>query len=219
MALPRVNVKEILRILADLYPDAKCALDHTSAFELLVATILSAQCTDTRVNQITPRLFAKYPSAEALAAAEVRKLESVIGECGLFRMKAKHLIGTAQRLLAVHQGQVPSTREELMALPGVGRKTANVVLSNAFGVAAIAVDTHVQRVSNRLGLAMSDDVSETERQLMARVPEALWSAAHHWLIHHGRQVCHARSPKCDECPLAPHCRYVKERTKAVRQRA
>ena len=219
MALPRINVKGILRILEDLYPEAKCALHYHNPFELLVATILSAQCTDKRVNAMTPQLFAKYPTPQVLAVADLSEVEKNIEVCGLFRMKAKNLIGTARLLVDEHQGNVPQSREELMALPGVGRKTANVLLSNAFGVPAIAVDTHVQRVSNRLGLAMSDNVLETEQQLMHRIPEALWSAAHHWLIFHGRQVCIARSPKCEICSLATYCRYFKVQIKSSRKQA
>ncbi len=219
MALPRVNVKEILRILEDLYPEATCALHHRNPYELLIATILSAQCTDKRVNEITPALFVKYPTPEALAGADLSELERAIEACGLFRMKAKNLLATANQLIEIYQGEVPPSREALMTLPGVGRKTANVVLSNAFGVPAIAVDTHVQRVSNRLGLAMSDNVLETEQQLMARIPENSWSAAHHWLIYHGRQICHARSPKCEICALAPHCKHFKERAKKAKMHA
>ncbi len=219
MAMPRVNVKEILRILEDLYPEATCALHHRNPYELLVATILSAQCTDKRVNEMTPALFAKYPAPEDLAKADLSELERDIEACGLFRMKAKNLLATAGILVEKYQGQVPQTREALMELPGVGRKTANVVLSNAFGVPAIAVDTHVQRVSNRLGLAMSDNVSETEQQLMDRIPENLWSSAHHWLIYHGRQVCHARSPKCEICSLAEHCKHFKELVKTAKKQA
>lgn len=207
MARPRVSTDEILEILERLYPDAHCALDHRNAFELLVATILSAQCTDKTVNKVTPALFDAYPDPAALAAADVSRVERLISECGLFKTKARHIIGASRRIVEEHGGEVPCEMEALVRLPGVGRKTANVVLSNAFGVPAIAVDTHVQRVSNRIGLADSGDVLETERQLMRRIPRKQWSQAHHLLIYHGRQVCDARRPKCDICPLAAHCRH------------
>lgn len=209
MALPRVNTAGILSELAALYPDAHCALDHQNPFELLVATILSAQCTDKRVNEVTPRLFAAYPTPAAMASAPVEAVERLICECGLFKTKAKNIVATSRILVDTYGGQVPDHMEDLVALPGVGRKTANVVLSNAFGVPAIAVDTHVQRVSNRLGLAASEQVEETERQLMRRIPREQWTSAHHWLIYHGRQVCAARSPACSVCTLRPLCRFGK----------
>ncbi len=209
MALPRVNTAEILRILEQLYPDARCALDHQNAFELLIATILSAQCTDRRVNMITPGLFREFPDAARLACADIGRVEQIVAECGLYRMKSRNIVAASRLIVEQYGGVVPDSMEELLKLPGVGRKTANVVLSNAFGVPAIAVDTHVQRVSNRIGLAQSEDVTVTEQQLMRRIPRAKWSPAHHWLIYHGRLVCTARAPKCQECPLAPHCRYFK----------
>ena len=210
MPLPRVNTAEVLRILEELYPDAECALDHQNAFELLIATILSAQCTDKRVNMITPRLFAEFPDAASMAYADTLGVEQLIAECGLYKMKSRNIVGASRMIVEQYGGSVPAVMDELLTLPGVGRKTANVVLSNAFGVPAIAVDTHVQRVSNRIGLAQSEDVAVTEQQLMRRIPRAKWSRAHHWLIYHGRQVCTARSPKCGECALAPLCRYFKQ---------
>jgi len=207
--LPRLSVNGVLETLASLYPDAHCALLHKNPFELLVATILSAQCTDKRVNEVTPKLFATYPDAAALASADLRAVEGLICECGLFKTKAKNLIATSRMLRDQHGGAVPARREALEALPGVGRKTANVVLSNAFGVPAIAVDTHVFRVANRIGLAASPQVEETERQLMRRIPRKLWSQAHHWLIYHGRQVCAARTPRCAECALEPYCHFAR----------
>lgn len=210
MPLPRVNTAEVLRVLAELYPDAECALDHQNAFELLIATILSAQCTDKRVNMITPRLFAEFPDAAGMAYADTLRVEQLIAECGLYKMKSRNIVGASRMIVEQYGGSVPETMDELLTLPGVGRKTANVVLSNAFGVPAIAVDTHVQRVSNRIGLAQSEDVVVTEQQLMRRIPRAQWSRAHHWLIYHGRQVCTARAPKCSECALAPLCRYFKQ---------
>ena len=211
MVLRRPAVQAVLSVLAAAYPDAQCALHHRSAFELLVATILSAQCTDKRVNEVTPRLFAAFPTPRALAEADPAGVERIISECGLYKMKAKHIVGASRLIVEEHAGEVPGSMEELMRLPGVGRKTANVVLANAFGVPAIAVDTHVQRVSNRIGLAAGGDVLETERQLMRRIPRELWSQAHHWLIWHGRQVCTARSPRCEVCPLAEHCLHRRAR--------
>jgi len=207
--LPRVQTSSILNELATLYPDAHCELDHRSPFELLIATILSAQCTDKRVNEVTPRLFAAYPTPRALSEAQVEDVERLICECGLYKTKAKNIIATSRVLTELHGEEVPRERAQLEALAGVGRKTANVVMSNAFGVPAIAVDTHVQRVSNRIGLAASDHVEETERQLMRRIPRDQWTQAHHWLIYHGRQVCAARSPQCSACTLIAYCRYAK----------
>ncbi len=204
----KVDVPAVLRMLESLYPDAQCALHHRNAFELLIATILSAQCTDKMVNELTPTLFAKYPTPLALSDAAVPDVEMMIARCGLYKTKAKNIIRTSQILVQDYHSQVPDQLPLLIALPGVGRKTANVVLSNAFHIPAIAVDTHVQRVSNRLGLANSDDVAKTEQQLMKKIPRPLWSSAHHWLIYHGRLVCHARSPKCSSCALQTLCRYA-----------
>lgn len=205
--------KAILEILEATYPDAKCALNHSTPFELLVATILSAQCTDERVNQVTARLFPKYNTPEAFARLDYQTLEGEIKELGLFRSKARNIIEMSRRLLAEHGGEVPREREELEKLPGVGRKTANVVLSNAFDVPAIAVDTHVFRVARRLGLVhRAKDPLDTELQLMKNIPREKWSQAHHWLIHHGRRVCEARKPRCGECPLVPYCPEGKKRS-------
>jgi len=210
VALPRVDTASILTELETLYPDAHCALDHRNAFELLVATILSAQCTDKRVNEVTPRLFAAYPTASLMAQAAVEDVERLVCECGLYKTKAKNIVATSRLIMERHAGEVPARMEDLVALPGVGRKTANVVLSNAFGVPAIAVDTHVQRVSNRLGLAAASQVEETERQLMRRIPRQQWTSAHHWLIYHGRQICAARRPQCAVCTLRVYCRHAKK---------
>jgi len=207
MARRRVDTKAILKTLQEMYPDAKCALNHSSPFELLVATVLSAQCTDARVNIVTARIFPRYNRPEHFAGLTVEEIGEMIRDCGLWQSKAKNIQGLSRMILEKHGGEVPSTMEELIQLPGVGRKTANVVLSNAFGVPAIAVDTHVFRVANRLGLADAKTPEETERQLMARIPREYWSPAHHWLIHHGRQVCHARNPQCSQCPLLPHCKF------------
>lgn len=207
MASKRVNTPEILDRLSHMYPDAKCALEHTNAFELLIATILSAQCTDARVNIVTGRMFPTHNRPEHFASVTPEAIGEMIKDCGLWQSKAKNIHETCRILLEKHGGEVPANMEALVQLPGVGRKTANVVLSNAFGVPAIAVDTHVFRVSNRLGLANAESVDETEKQLMRRIPRELWSQAHHWLIHHGRQICDARKPKCSECPLADLCKF------------
>lgn len=199
------NIEEILARLARLYPDAKPGLNFANPFQLLIATILSAQCTDKRVNKVTEKLFAKYPDAISLAKASEENIVDYIRECGLFRNKSKNLKATCELLAIKHDGQVPNCREELEKLPGVGRKTANVVLSNAFNIPAIAVDTHVFRVANRLGLAKAKDVLIVEKQLQQNIPEKLWSKAHHWLIYHGRQVCKARNPSCQKCDLAELC--------------
>lgn len=208
MAPRKLPTTEILDRLGQTYPDAKCALNHTTPFELLVATMLSAQCTDARVNIVTARIFPTYNTPEHFAALTPDQIGELIKDCGLWQSKAKNIHATSHILLQEHGGEVPATREELVKLPGVGRKTANVVLSNAFDVPAIAVDTHVFRVSNRIGLANATTVEETEEQLMRRIPRQLWSPAHHWLIHHGRQICDARKPKCSECPLADLCKYA-----------
>ncbi len=209
MAHPdRIPTRRILDVLARTYPDARCGLHYRSPFELLVATILSAQSTDRLVNRITPRLFARFPGPRELAAADPAEVEGYIQECGLFRTKARHLVAAARKLVEEHGGEVPGDRGALERLPGVGRKTANVVLSNAFAVPAIAVDTHVFRVANRLGLAEAEDPLETERQLMRRIPRREWTDTHHRLILHGRLVCRARNPLCHLCPLRDSCRHA-----------
>lgn len=192
--------------LAEAYPDAHCALDHRNAFELLAATILSAQCTDARVNMVTPSLFARYPTAHDLADAEQEEVEEIIRSTGFFRSKAKSLIGMARALVERHGGEVPRTMDELTALPGVGRKTANVILGNAFDMnEGVVVDTHVARLSNRLGLVTGDDPVKIERRLMKLVPRERWTMLSHLLIEHGRRVCDARKPRCGECVLADTC--------------
>jgi endonuclease-3 len=192
--------------LAEIYPGAHCALDHRNAFELLAATILSAQCTDARVNIVTPALFARYPTAHELADAEQDDVEQIIPSTGFFRSKAKSLIGMAGALVERHGGEVPRTIDELTALPGVGRKTANVILGNAFGLnEGVVVDTHVARLSHRLGLVTGDDPVKIERKLMKLVPRERWTMLSHLLIEHGRQVCDARKPRCGECVLSDTC--------------
>ncbi len=201
----KVNIEKILEVLADMYPEAHCELNHQTPFELLVATILSAQATDKKVNEVTADLFSRYNEPEQFANLSIAELEDEIRQIGLYRTKSKNIIATAKILIDQHGGQVPASREALEALPGVGRKTANVVLSTAFHVPAIAVDTHVFRVANRLGLAQSDNVKLTEEQLMERLPEELWTAMHHRLIWHGRRVCFARKPACETCELLMYC--------------
>ena len=198
----------ILAELSRLYPEARPALHFDSPFQLLIAVILSAQCTDVKVNMVTPALFAAYPDAAALAAAAPEEVEPYIKTCGLYHNKAKNLVETGRALVERFGGEVPSDHEALTTLPGVGRKTANVVMSCAFGADAIAVDTHVFRVTNRLGLADASDVVKTEEQLMVNIPRDQWSRAHHWLIYHGRRVCAARKPACDACTLCAWCEYA-----------
>ena len=204
------RIKEILDILKETYPDAKCELNHESTFQLLVATILSAQTTDKKVNEITETLFKDYPDLDAFLTLENDELEKRIKQIGLYRNKSRNIILMCNQLKEKFNGKVPSTMEELTSLAGVGRKTANVVLSNAFNVPSIAVDTHVFRVSNRLNLADSDNVLGVEQQLQRELPKREWSHAHHLLIFHGRRCCIARNPKCEECPLEELCKYRKE---------
>ena len=202
------HTREILAELERLYPDAKPALHFDNPYQLLVAVILSAQCTDVKVNLVTPALFAAYPDAHALAAAEPEAVEPYIKTCGLYHNKARNLVMTGRMLVTQYGGEVPADHEKLTQLPGVGRKTANVVMSCAFGADAIAVDTHVFRVSNRLGLADANDVLKTEQQLMQNIPREKWSHAHHWIIFHGRRVCAARKPDCAHCTLSAWCEYA-----------
>ena len=200
-----VRVRAVIEQLRELYPDARCALDFRTPLELLVATILSAQCTDERVNKVTPALFAAYPDAAAFASADQGALERAIHSTGFFRNKAKSIREASADIVAKHGGQVPRTLEDLTALRGVGRKTANVVLGNAYGVPGVVVDTHVTRLSHRLGLTNETDPVKIEFALMPLVPRELWTLFSHWLILHGRAVCNARKPLCSQCPLAPHC--------------
>ncbi|MCC6766997.1 MAG: endonuclease III [Deltaproteobacteria bacterium] len=201
----RTRARKIDRALADAYPDAWCALRHDDAWQLLVATILSAQCTDERVNMVTPTLFARYPTPRALADADPRELERIIHSTGFFRQKAKSLRGVAAATAGEFGGELPRDLETLVTLPGIGRKTANVVLGTAYGVPSIVVDTHVRRVANRLGLTGEDDPTKIEMDLRALVPAASWTRFTHRLIHHGRRICHARKPRCPDCPLLAIC--------------
>ena len=203
----KIKTKRILNILKEVYPDAKCELNHNSAFQLLVATILSAQTTDKKVNEITKGLFSDYPDLESFLTLGNEELEEKIKEIGLYRTKSRNLILMCNQLKEKFNGEVPKTMEDLTYLAGVGRKTANVVLSNAFGVPSIAVDTHVFRVSNRLGLANSDKVLEVEMQLQKEIPKREWSHTHHLLIFHGRRCCTSRKPKCTECQVRDLCIY------------
>jgi endonuclease-3 len=201
-----VRAAEIYSRLARTYPDAHCALDHRSPFELLVATILSAQCTDKRVNMVTPALFARYPDSTALASARQEDVEELIRSAGFFRTKAANIIAMSNALVERHGGQVPADMADLVKLPGVGRKTANVILGNAFSMnEGIVVDTHVARLSNRLGFVSSDDPVKIEAALMPLFPRESWTMLSHLLIEHGRQICDARKPRCAECPLRELC--------------
>ena len=200
---------EIIDQLELLYPDAKAELDFNSAFELLIAVILSAQCTDVRVNQVTKILFAAANTPEVLSLMPLEQIEDIIKPCGLYKTKAKNIKSTATAIMNRFDGQVPGTIETLMTLDGVGKKTANVVVSNAFDTPAIAVDTHVFRVSNRIGLANAKTVEETEIQLMKVIDRSRWTLAHHMIIFHGRRVCKARGPMCEVCTLASYCKYYK----------
>lgn len=204
--------KEFISRLKEEYGDTGAALNFSSPYELLVATILAAQCTDVRVNQVTERLFKKYPDAYALSKANLDDLEEEIKTCGFYRNKAKNLLATANMLIEDFDGTVPRTMEELTMLPGVGRKTANVVLAFAYSIPAFPVDTHVKRVANRIGLANSDNPDAVEEELRTFFKKEDWIGAHHWLIWHGRRVCSARKPKCAECMVNDFCKYDKKET-------
>lgn len=214
----RSRTLEILARLKQCYPDAHCELDYTSPFQLLAATILSAQCTDVRVNLVTPELFQRWPDVHALAQASPAQLETVIRSTGFFRHKAKNLIGMARAVAADHDGAIPRTMAELRALPGVGRKTANVILGNAYHTSeGITVDTHVLRLSRLLHLTRNTDPEKVERDLMALVPRVDWALVSHLLIWHGRRVCIANRPKCDACALADICPSAFKATRIARQ--
>jgi len=201
----RTRLNEVLRILERTYPDARCELNFTTPLELLVATILSAQCTDARVNQVTASLFKTYPSAATYAAADPETFEREIRSTGFFRNKAKNILACCRKLVHDFAGQVPRTMEELVTLPGVGRKTANILLYNAYGVPGFGVDTHVVRVTNRLGVVETEDPDKIETSVCRLLPEAMWGRATHLLIFHGRRTCHARQPACAGCPLRSLC--------------
>jgi endonuclease-3 len=210
LALDRVAA--ILKGLDEAYPEAVCALNHRSPWELLVATILSAQCTDVRVNMVTPELFRRFPTPEAMAKATLPQLESLVKTTGFFRNKAKSIQGAARKLIGEFSGEVPQTLAELITIPGAARKTANVVLGVCFGKAeGVVVDTHVLRISRRLGLAKGDTPQKVEQEMMQILPEDRWISFSHQIIHHGRKVCEARKPKCHECNLEPLC-HSKDKT-------
>ncbi len=202
----RQSALEVIALLKEAYPDARCALDYRNAYELLCATILSAQCTDARVNMVTPTLFARYPTPFDLARADPADVEEIIKSTGFFRNKTKSLIGMAQAVVAEHGGEIPRSMEELRKLPGVGRKTANVVLGNAYSInEGVTVDTHVTRLSGLLGMSRSTDAVLIEQELMKLYPQEDWGLLSHLLIFHGRQVCIARRPRCGDCVLARLC--------------
>ncbi len=206
------RVAAILRGLDEAYPDVKCALTHSSPWELLVATVLSAQCTDVRVNMVTPELFKRFPTPAAMAKATLPQLETLIRTTGFFHNKAKSIKGAAQKIISDFNGQVPQTLAELITIPGAARKTANVVLGVCFGKAeGVVVDTHVFRIARRLGLAKGDTPQKVEQELMKVIPQNRWIDFSHQIIHHGRQVCDARKPKCDRCNLEQLC-HSKEKT-------
>jgi endonuclease III len=200
---------KILDELRLLYPSAKPELVFSNPYEILVATILSAQCTDKQVNKVTPAVFSAFPSVTEMASCSPEALYPYVKSCG-FKTKAFNIVMACRLIVEKYCGLVPDTMHDLLKLPGVGRKTANVILANAFGIPAIAVDTHVFRVSNRLGLANATTVEQTERQLQDVIPRQDWSAAHHWIIFHGRRVCHARKPECDDCTLRHLCKKIRE---------
>lgn len=205
--LSKKKIKEVLKRLQERYPDAECELVHSSPFELLIATILSAQSTDKRVNIVTSELFKEYNTPEAFLTLTESELADKIRTIGFYRNKSKSILGTSSILVEKFNSEVPDNRKDLESLPGVGRKTASVVLSNAFGVNAIAVDTHVFRVSNRIGMANSDNVVDTEKDLMKNIDEDMWTEAHHLIIFHGRRTCKARTPLCEECNINDLCEY------------
>lgn len=202
-----MDVKRILDTLDEMFPDAHCELNHRNAYELCVAVVLSAQTTDVSVNKATPALFEKYPTVADLAAANLEDVENLIKKIGLYRSKAKNIIGLAQYAHEHYQDEIPSTMEELVKMPGVGRKSANVVLSVCYGVPAFAVDTHVERISKRLGFARKNDtVLEVEKKLMKKIPKDRWNEMHHKFIFFGRYFCKAKNPNCKECSLKDICR-------------
>ncbi len=206
----KARAEAVVEELGRSYPDARCSLDFRNPFELLAATILSAQCTDERVNMVTPALFERFPTPEVMAVASLDDIEDLIRTTGFFRNKAKSLKGMAEQIVANHSGEVPRNMEDLHALPGVGRKTANVVLGNCFDTPGLTVDTHMQRVNSRLGLTKAETPEKIERDLMALIPEAQWTIYSHRIICHGRAICTARKPMCEICPLTEWCAYYTE---------
>ena len=208
--MKRETVLTILKLLDRIYPNAGCALNYQTPFQLLIAVVLSAQTTDKSVNNVTPLLFEKYPDPSSLAAADQDDVAECIRRIGMYKTKSRNIISLSAKLVSDYGSEVPDDYESLVSLPGVGRKTANVVLAEAFGHQRIAVDTHVFRVSNRIGFTNEKDVLRTEMELMRTIPEEMWSHSHHLLIFHGRNLCQARNPHCSECAVSPYCRYFKE---------
>jgi endonuclease-3 len=213
IGMNRKMVKNILEILENIYPEARCELNYNSPFQLLIATMLSAQTTDKMVNKVTQNLFLKYPAVEDFLTLKQEALEKEIKEIGLYRNKAKNILKTCEFLVSNYSGIVPKDLLQLIELPGVGRKTANVVLSNAFEIPAIAVDTHVFRVSNRIGLARGKTPDHVEKELMENIPKRQWGKSHHLLIWHGRRLCHARKPNCVNCALKNFCGFYRDEQK------
>lgn len=211
--LTKKQIEIVLQKLYEMYPDAECELKHTNPFELLIATVLSAQTTDKKVNQVTEKLFKEYKTPQDFLTIKQEELELKIKEIGLYKSKAKHILSLCKSLVENFNGEVPKAMEELTSLDGVGRKTANVVMSNAFNIPAFAVDTHVFRVSKRIGLADGKDVKEVEMQLMKGVPKELWIKTHHTLIFHGRRMCKAKKPMCISCGIKDHCLDYKKTNK------
>lgn len=206
------EISEALTLLEEMHPEAMCALEHRNNFELIVAVVLSAQTTDVSVNKVTPALFKEYPDARALSKAEPEDVAAIIRTIGLYKNKSVNIVKLAEKLCEDFDGEVPNDFNSLVSLPGVGRKTANVVLAEAFAVPAIAVDTHVFRVSNRIGFANAKDVDKTEEQLRNRIPKDSWIRAHHLIIFHGRKICHARKPDCESCKIKDICLYYAKGT-------
>jgi endonuclease-3 len=217
-AVRAARADRIRRILARCHPDADCALHYDSPFQLLVATILSAQCTDAKVNEVTAVLFRRYGTPASLAAATPEEIEPIVHPTGFYRQKTKSILATARDIVERFDGEVPKTLEELTSLRGVARKTANVVLGNAFGIPGLAIDTHMQRVHQRLGLTRSKDPLRIERELAELVPEVEWTRYTHRVIQHGRSVCDAKRPRCDACALAPECPWPR-RASSTRKRS
>ena len=209
--MEKMTVEEILDHLEQLFPDAHCELDHRNSYEMAIAVILSAQTTDASVNRVTPALFERFPDIASLAAGDRGEIEELISSLGLYRAKARSIQGFAQGVMDRYDGVIPQTMKDLTSLPGVGRKCANVILAECYGVPSLAVDTHVYRIAGRLRLAdEGDSVLETEKKLCRKIPKERWIRTHHQMIFFGRYLCHARNPECDRCPFTDLCRYYKE---------
>ena len=202
------NHQKILKLLKSHYQGTQCALSYKTPYQLLVATVLSAQCTDERVNKVTPHLFKKYPDPQSTSQAHLKQIETLIRSTGFYKNKAKHIQSTAKKIVQDHQGEVPRTMQQLTCLPGIGRKTANVILGNAFGIPGVVVDTHVTRLSNRLGLARGKNATKLEKDLEKIVPQKDWTDFSHWMISHGRILCKARKPLCSDCFLNHICPQI-----------